>query len=182
MSNNVSSSSRRYAEALLGLTQSAAQRNQIRKQLFDLRQMWEQSRELQTVFEDPRYTAEERQAVAKAWAAKAQVDPLLIRFCSVLAESERLEELPMVASAFSAQADASEGRVQAELITVEPVSSGYLEQVQRALEAVTGQQVSLTTRQDPDLIGGAVAKVGGRIFDGSVLSRLSVLEQALEAT
>jgi F-type H+-transporting ATPase subunit delta len=64
------------------------------------------------------------------------------------------------------------GRVSAEVTSAKPLDPSQLSQITAALEKLSGKKVSVSTKQDPDLLGGVVAKVGDTVYDGSLRTQL----------
>ena len=87
--------------------------------------------------------------------------------------------LPLVLDAYLRLADAQSGRVRAKVTTAMPLSDGLKESVRQALSASVGKEVIITERIDASILGGVIAEVEGRVFDGSVRSRLDALRQEL---
>ncbi|HTB72937.1 MAG TPA: ATP synthase F1 subunit delta, partial [Polyangiaceae bacterium] len=91
----------------------------------------------------------------------------------------RAKALPHVAQALREFADARKGLLRAEVTTAAPLSDAYYARLQAQLEAMTGKKVVVDRRTDPDLIAGVVTRIGDRILDGSLRTRLSSLRDAL---
>ena len=70
--------------------------------------------------------------------------------------------------------------VRAEVTTAMLLPPDQAAQFERRLAAATGRRVTMTTRVDPSLIGGAVARVGGTVYDGSIATRLAKMRERLE--
>ena len=96
-----------------------------------------------------------------------------------LVDQRRFVDFGSIREEFARLADEAAGRVQAEVTSASPLGDAQRSRLQAALAAQTGQQVELVERVDPDLIGGAVAKVGGVVFDSSLRTQLSVLRDTL---
>ena len=72
--------------------------------------------------------------------------------------------------------------MRAEVTTTEPLSAERLQAIQRSLATATGRSVELTSRVDPAILGGMVARVGGTVFDASVTSHLQRIRQRMDAS
>ena len=75
--------------------------------------------------------------------------------------------------------EAKAGRVSAEIVSAKPLDPSQLSQITATLEKLSGKKVSVTSRQDPDLLGGVVAKVGDTVYDGSLRTQLRNLRDEL---
>jgi F-type H+-transporting ATPase subunit delta len=84
-----------------------------------------------------------------------------------------------VATYLREQADKRRGVLRAEVTTATPLSDAYYERLRAALEKSTGQKVVVDRRLDPALVAGVVTRIGDRILDGSLRTRLQSLKDAL---
>ena len=172
---------RRYARALLEL---AAEKNvipKIRKDLEGLAETWNGSEELRSTFENPAVNAETRRGIVDAIGRRMMLSTETINTMKILADRRRLRHLPEIVEAFVEMAEASEGRVVAEVTSAAPLDAGFKARLQAELQKTVGKQVVLVEKLDPSLIAGVVTRVGDKVFDGSVSHRLRKLEERLGA-
>jgi F-type H+-transporting ATPase subunit delta len=170
---------RRYAKALLELAEEAKQLEPVGKQLASLAETWAANPALQEAFDSPSVTAAQRRAILEQLAQKLGLSPLVRHTTLLLSDRRRMRYLPEVAAAFTKLAEQKAGRIRAEVITAAPMPDAYFQELQKALESVTGKEVILLKKQDPSLIGGVVTRVGDKVFDGSLRARLSELREEL---
>jgi F-type H+-transporting ATPase subunit delta len=97
----------------------------------------------------------------------------------LLVDRRRAKTLPYLARALRELADASKGVLRAEVTTASSLSDEYYAKLQAKLEKMTGKRVVVDRRVDPSIIGGVVARIGDRIFDGSLHTRLQSLRDVL---
>lgn len=100
-------------------------------------------------------------------------------FIRLLSENDRLELLPEIAALYQHYRAQSEGTVDAELISALEVSEDQVSKIADSLAKRLGKKVSLSTRIDSSLIGGAIIKAGDMVIDGSVRGRLEKLSSTL---
>ena len=100
----------------------------------------------------------------------------------LLAERDRLVILPDVAEAFRQRLLELSNIIRAEVTTAEPLSTERLQDIQRSLSTATGLTVDLTSRVDPAILGGMVARVGSTVYDASVTNHLQRIRQRLDAS
>jgi F-type H+-transporting ATPase subunit delta len=74
---------------------------------------------------------------------------------------------------------AKSGRVTAEITSAQPLDAGQVQQITAALEKLSGKKVTIAKREDPELLGGVVAKIGDTVYDGSLRSQLRNLRDQL---
>jgi F-type H+-transporting ATPase subunit delta len=172
---------RRYAKAIFDLAEEQKLTAKVEKELADFAETWESSRPLRDAFENPKVPQGARRDLLKAVLDRMGVSPILQGSLRFLADRRRMRHLPEVAAAFQELVEARTGRVRAEVTSASPLPDAYYEQLQKALSEVTGKQVILVKKQDPTLIAGIVARVGDKVFDGSLRNRLNELKEELLA-
>lgn len=172
---------RRYARALLELATEQRQTERVKKDLEELAAMWAESSDLRELFKNPQFSAQARKATLSEIITRAGVSPLTRNTVLYLADRNRIPALPDVAAAFSELAEAAAGTVRAQVTSAAPLTEGYYLQLQRALEQATGKRVVIERKTDPALIAGVVTKVGDKVFDGSVRTRLIDLRDSLKS-
>jgi F-type H+-transporting ATPase subunit delta len=96
-----------------------------------------------------------------------------------MVDRRRTRALPYVARWLRELADERQGLLRAEVITAAPLSDAYYGRLQSQLETMTGKRVVVDRRTDPSVIGGVVTRIGDRVFDGSLRTRLQSLRDAL---
>jgi F-type H+-transporting ATPase subunit delta len=172
---------RRYAKALLALADEQKQTARVEKELLDFAATWDESPELRTVFENPKVDESSRKKVLTAVLDRMAASPLVKSSLSLLAERGRLKHVPEIAATLATLASARTGTVTAEVTSAGALPESYFNELKSALEKATGKKVVLVKKQDPSLIAGVVTRVGDRVIDGSVRTRLSELQEELLA-
>ena len=97
----------------------------------------------------------------------------------LLLDGERLASLPAISRELDAMIEAKAGRVAAEVVSAKPLDPAQLSQITAALEKLSGKKVAVSQREDPDLLGGVVAKLGDTVYDGSLRTQLRTLRDEL---
>ena len=170
---------RRYGRALIEIAAEQNQLEQVGRQLADLKKSWTESEELREVFENPSVSSQDRRKVVDAIAGKMGLGPTVKNTLKLLSDRRRTRSLVDVIEAYETLAEERSGTVRAEVITAVAMSEAYYSQLKSTLEQVTGKKVTLQKREDPSIIGGVVTRVGDKVFDGSVKTRLIELEDEL---
>jgi len=167
---------RRYAQALFAL---ADEKNASEAWLDELR-------EVKTALDDPtvalylttpRVPAEEKLAVATRLCEGR--DPMIRNLLGLLASRQSTPLLGAVVAEYELLLNVRLGRVQAEVTTAAPISAAQQQRLRDSLGASLQKTVVLDPREDPEIIGGLVVRVGDQIIDGSVRSKLVALKQRL---
>lgn len=171
---------RRYARAILELAVEANQVENVGKELRELAASWASSDDLRGLFANPEFTHEVRKAVLRELLSRIGASQLTQNSVLYLADRNRLIALPDIADAYSELAERAAGAVRAEVTSAAPLSDAYYAQLTKALEQVTGQKVTIERKTDPNLIAGVVTRVGDRVLDGSIRSRLADLRDSLK--
>jgi F-type H+-transporting ATPase subunit delta len=112
-------------------------------------------------------------------ARSGSVEPAVAKLLMLLAERDRLALLSDVADAFETRLMDHQQVVRAEVVTAMPLSTDRVAALRDGLKRATGRDVRLESRVDPALIGGAVARIGSTVFDGSVTRQLERLKDTL---
>lgn len=181
MSKLQTAAARRYAKALLELAEKAGEQDQIAKNLTELVAVWEGSKDLRSVFENPSVSGTQRRAVLEEVCKRMLISALLQNTLFLLADRRRLGCLPQLSESYHRLAEARAGRLRARVTTAGPMPERYFGELKKALEVATGKTVTIEHQQDPSLIGGVVTEVGGKIFDGSLKNQLQELKEELLA-
>jgi F-type H+-transporting ATPase subunit delta len=176
---SVSVIGKRYAKALIQLAGEQSLVERFGRDLRDFASSWDQGRELRAVFENPGVTQENRRAVLREIAQQTGMHEQVQHLLLLLSDRGRMGHLPEVADAYDAMAEARSGKVRAEITSASELPAGYYAELERVLRDVTGKQVVLVHKVDPSLIAGVVTRIGDRVYDGSVKSRLSELKDEL---
>ena len=173
----------RYARALLDVAlKEQANLATVESQLSELARLFAENEGLRRALHNPAVPVPRKRAAVVEIASKAGVLPIVAKTLALLAERDRLVILPDVADSFRERLQDIRNVVRAEVTTTEPLSADRLAAIQRGLAAATGRTVELTSRVDPAILGGMVARVGGTVFDGSVTSHLQRIRQRLDAS
>lgn len=163
---------KRYARALLGLSAESAQLETWGAELERLAQMVA-APELERAFASPEITPATKLVALEKIAAKLELSYPVRSFAAVVARHGRIEDLPAVAEAYRRMLDERTGRTRAQLTFARQPSDRELAEVIGGLEAIAHKKVIPTVSVDPALIGGVVAELEGKTYDGSLASRLA---------
>jgi F-type H+-transporting ATPase subunit delta len=171
---------RRYAQALIEVAQESGAVEQVSNDLHRFAHLLDaHGGMLGDALRSPVFTTEEREAVLNDLLPRLGLHPLTRNVLRLANDKHRFAVIADIAHAFEALADEAAGRQAATVITAEPMSPQVEAEVRAALERSTGKTIRLTTKVDPSLLGGMVAKIGGVVYDASIKSRLERLKQNL---
>ena len=170
----------RYAAALFDLAKEAGAVGAVESELKSLSSLIDASADLREFLKSPVYEREDQFRVASALAERAGFSQLTANFLKLLARNGRLFALPVVIKAFLAMAAADRGEVAAEAITAAPMNDEQTRALRHEIEAMAGKAVNLETRVDPELLGGLVVKIGSRMIDASLNTKLHRLKTVMK--
>lgn len=170
---------RRYAQAVFEIARDS---NTLDRWQADLDKIVKVSRESPylRLLEDPKLSVKDRSTLAKQQLEG--VSPMAINLVLLLASKDRLSIIGDIADEYGRLVDAYHGIQRAEVITAVPLSDEEQRKLAERLSAVTGKKVVLSTRVDRAVIGGMVARIDGKLLDGSTRTKLLALKQQLAGT
>lgn len=177
---NLSSMPGRYAGALFDLANGQGKAADVEKDLTAFQALLDESADLRRLVASPVFTAEDQDRALKALSDKAGLSELTSNFLRVIARNRRLFALPQMISAFKSLAAKSRGEVTAEVTTAQPLSEEQAAQLKETLTASVGKTVMLDARVDPSILGGLIVKVGSRMVDSSLRTKLTAIRMGLK--
>jgi len=171
----------RYASALFELADSAKSLDQVAQDLATFRKLLDESADLARLIASPVIGRALQGKALLAVLDAAGISGLTRSFIGTVAANGRSRDLPAMASAFLAELARRRGETTATVTSAVPLSPAQLQQLNAALRSVLGSnKVSIDARVEPDILGGLVVKVGSRLFDSSVRSKLQRLQLAMK--
>src|SRR5438093_165193 len=173
--------SRRYARALFSLAVEEGKHERVGEELEAVAQAIRASGEARTVLENPGYTPAQRHALADVLAKSLSLSPLVANFLRFLVDRHRLAEIPAIARSFAEMVDEKVGRVRAMVTSAKPLSEEELRRVREVLSQATRRSIVLEARADPQIVGGLIAQVGAKEFDGSLRTQLERMKRELKS-
>jgi F-type H+-transporting ATPase subunit delta len=132
------------------------------------------------VLSNPAIPVQKKRALVQALTARAgTLSPIVVKLLALLAERARLALLPEIVRSYENRLMEHAQVVRAEVVTAIALPPDRLLALQQGLAGATGRQVQLEHRVDPSIVGGAIARVGSTVYDGSVTRQLEKLKQQL---
>jgi len=170
----------RYAGALFGLAREADALETVEGEMKALAAMIDESHDLQSFLKSPVLGRAEQTAAVGAIAEKAGFSVLTTNFLKLVAANRRLFALEGMIRAFAARAAAHRGEIGAEAISAAPMNDEQIKALRLEIESSVGKAVNLETRVDPDLLGGLVVKIGSKMIDSSLRTKLNRLRTRMK--
>ena len=144
------------------------------------RSLLQESADLRRLIESPVLSREDQGRAVTALAERAGFAGLTQQFLGLLAQKRRLFALPAIIEAYLAMLGQHKGEVSAELVSAVALTDEQLAAVKEQLSKAVGQSVTLATAVDPNLLGGLVVRVGSRMIDASLRTKLQRLETVMK--
>jgi F-type H+-transporting ATPase subunit delta len=170
----------RYATALFELAESDRALDGVAGELRQIEGLIQSSSDLERMIRSPVISREEQRRALDAVLAKVGSSDLVRRFVGLVAHNRRLYELPKIIAAFAKRLAARRGETTAEVASATALSKEQTGAITGALEEAIGTHVLLLTRTDPSLLGGLVVRVGSRMVDSSLKTKLLRLSLAIK--
>ena len=170
---------RRYAKALFGLATDKKVVDKVGADVRAFRAAFTESPELGHVLGSTSHPRAVRRKILDALHQRIGSHDLVKTFTYLLLDKERLSALPDISREIDAMIEEKAGRVQAEVTSAVALTPTQLKDITAALEKLSGKKVVLEKKQDPELLGGVVAKVGDVVYDGSLRTQLRALRDQL---
>jgi F-type H+-transporting ATPase subunit delta len=179
-STGVSGLADRYAAALFDLADERKDLDTVAADLRQLRDMIAASADLRRLVRSPVLSRAEQAKAIGAVAESAGLSQLTRNFLGLLAQNRRLFALPAMIEAFLAQLAARRGEVTAQVVAAQALTPAQEAAVNEQLRKAVGSKVAVEVKVDPSLLGGMIVKVGSRMVDASVRSKLQRLQLAMK--
>ena len=169
----------RYAKALFQLAEADKQLDAVAADLAQLRSMIEESDDLRRLIGSPVVTRQDQGRVMTAIIEKAGLSDLVRRFVGLVAQNRRLFVLQSMIDAFLAALAAQRGETTAQVVSAQALSEKQKQDLEAVLKETLGNLVTIDAQVDPALLGGMVVKVGSRMVDSSLKTKLQQLKLAM---
>ena len=170
----------RYAQALFDLAKDAGQVANVEQDLKTLKGLIAESADLRTLIAAPSFSAADKAKGLSALAQRAELGVITQKFLGFLAAQRRVAALASIITSYQALAAAYRGVVSAQVTTAIQLTDAQAKGLQAALRQALGKDPEIETRVDPSILGGVKVRVGSRLYDASLKSKLDSLKFALK--
>jgi F-type H+-transporting ATPase subunit delta len=177
---SVSGVSGRYATALFELARDEKSVDAVKADLDRFEAMLADSADLKRLVRSPVFSAGEQSKALTAVLDKAEISGISAKFLKVLTANRRLFAVSDVIRAFRTLVANFKGEATADVTVAEQLNDRNLDALKTALKSVTGKDVALNVKVDPSIIGGLVVKLGSRMVDSSLRTKLNSIKHAMK--
>jgi F-type H+-transporting ATPase subunit delta len=171
---------KRYARALVEIGQQQNALEKFGADLTALCDLVEASKDFREVLISPVFTRDDKRRIAGDILSKLGTDLTVTNFIYLLIDRKRIDQLAGIEAAFRQAVDDINGIKRGEVVSADSLDEGRLAQITDSLSKISGKHVLVTTKIDPELIGGVMAKVGDMVFDGTIRTQLNQLKESLK--
>ena len=176
----VSGMAGRYATALFELAVEANAIDAVKRDLDALDGLIADNPDLDRLVKSPVFGADEQARAIGAVLEKAGIGGTAANFVKVVASNRRLFALREMISGFRAMVAKHKGEITAQVTVAENLNDQHLASIKDALKSVTGKDVQVDVTVDPTIIGGLVVKLGSRMIDASLRTKLNSIKHAMK--
>ena len=172
----------RYASALFELASEEKATEEVGRQLGAFGAAIDQSEDLNRLVRSPVFSSEDQVSALTAVAVELGVNGTTLNFLKLAAKNRRFAALPEMIKAYATLLSQSKGEIAGEVTSAEPLTDSQLSDLKAALKSSLGRDVALSTRVDSAILGGLIVKVGSRMMDNSLKTKLQNLKIAMKGT
>ncbi|WP_353343427.1 F0F1 ATP synthase subunit delta [Litorivita sp. NS0012-18] len=170
----------RYATAVFDLAKETKKVKAVESDVSALEEALAASTDFATLMSSPLYSREEQEGAIAAIAKQMKLSPMMGNTLRLMASKRRLFVLPALLNALREAIAADKGEVTAEVVSAKALTKAQSDKLSKVLAANVGKDVSIKATVDESLIGGLVVKVGSKMIDTSIRSRLNSLQNAMK--
>jgi F-type H+-transporting ATPase subunit delta len=172
-------SAARYARALFDIAITESNPEQAATELDQFAALLQSHPDLQKVLLNPAVPAANKRAVMQQLMERMQPSSPVRKLLLLLADRDRLDLFADMRDVYGERLREHLKVIQAEITTAAPLPQEHAARLQQRLAAATGRTVTMTTKVDPQIIGGVVTRIGSTVYDGSVATQLAAMRQRL---
>ena len=170
----------RYASALFELAQEQSSVPTVERDLGNLQALLDESADLRRLVLSPVFSADDQARALDAILSKGGAGQLTVNFVKLIARNRRLFSLTDMIKAFRALAARARGEVEAEVTSAAPLSDEQMATLRETLKSTIGRDVAINAKVDASLLGGLIVKVGSRMIDSSLRTKLATLKMRMK--
>ncbi len=171
---------KRYAQALLELAEGAKSLKTVEKDVKTLKSIFAKTDDMDRMVSSPVISLEDKVAALTAVATKAKVSKLSTQFIGTVAQNRRAHEIPAMLASFEGMVARRKGSQVARVTSAKKLTAAQLASLKSNLKKNLGRPVDVETSVDPDLLGGFIVRIGSRLYDSSLKTKLEDLKIALK--
>ena len=177
---SISGVAQRYASALFELARDESALESVEADLAAFRGLLNDSADLRRLVSSPVFSADDQERAVGAVTDKAGITGLVGNLVRLIARNRRLFTLPDIITGFQAMLAGHRGEITADVTSARPLSDAQTSALKAAMKASLGKDVTIDSRVDPTILGGLIVKVGSRMIDSSIKTKLNIMKSRLK--
>ena len=170
----------RYATALFDLARETNAIDAVQADLDRFDALLAESADLNRLVRSPAFTTGQQLTALTAVLERAGIGGLAAKFLKLVTTNRRLFAVRDIIRAFRAFVAQHKGEATAQVTVAEPLKDEHVQSLRSALKAVSGKNVDLDIKVDPAIIGGLIVKLGSRMVDTSLRTKLNAIKHAMK--
>ena len=170
----------RYSTALFELMLSENMLEELENEIAALQQVFNDSEDLRVLIGSPIYTRDDARKGIVEIATRMGLSSLFTKTLALLATKRRLFALPLILDQLEQKISDHKGIIQAEIHSAHDLTDDEIDRITDALKSNAGKDIKLDIKIDPGLIGGMVVRLGSRMIDSSIKSKLMNMKYAMQ--
>ncbi|MEO0904180.1 MAG: F0F1 ATP synthase subunit delta [Pseudomonadota bacterium] len=170
----------RYATAVFDLAKEGKAIKALESDVATLESAMAESADLRTLLTSPLYSREEQSGAISAVAKKMKLSDTASNVLALLASKRRLFVLPQLLAVLQDMLSDERGEVTAEVTTAKALTKAQADKLAKTLKAQVGKSVTIKETVDESIIGGLIVKVGSKMIDTSIASKLNALQNTMK--
>ncbi len=177
---SISGVAQRYASALFELACDESALEAVESDLLVFRSLLNESADLRRLISSPVFSAEDQERAIGAVTDKAGITGIVGNLVRLVARNRRLFTLPDILTGFQALLADHRGEITADVTSARALSETQTTALKAAMKASLGKDVTIHSRVDPAILGGLIVKVGSRMIDSSIKTKLNIMKSRLK--
>ncbi|SEV92852.1 ATP synthase F1 subcomplex delta subunit [Cognatiyoonia koreensis] len=170
----------RYASAVFDLSKEGKGLKALESDIAALEVAMDDSADFRTLLTSPLYSRDEQSGAVAAIAKKMKLSPTTTNVLGLLATKRRLFVLPQLVSTLRERLAEERGEVTAEVTSAKALTKAQTDKLAKTLKAQVGKAVTIKETVDESIIGGLIVKVGSKMIDTSIKSKLNALQNKMK--
>jgi len=171
----------RYASALFSLAQEQGQREVVGGALAKFQALIAESADLSRLIKSPVFSSADQAKALNAVMAASGIDGIAANFIRLVVSKRRLFAIGDMIAGYFKLSDAAKGVTRAEVTSAQPLNDAHIAALKEALKASTGRSdVDVSVKVDPSILGGLIVKLGSRMVDGSLRTKLNAIRARMK--
>ena len=169
----------RYSEALFEVAKEENKLEKIMNDISIFNELFQTSKEFRIVMETSAVSREEKKEIIEDISKKFNFDKAFVNFLKLLIDKNKIKFIPTIQEVFRKKFRDFVGIADYEVISAIDLDSNIINDIKKKLEEKTGKKIELSTKVNPEIIGGLIVKTEGLIYDGSLKSHLLKIKEKI---